>query len=105
MNQPFVLLFHRFEELPLAITPLLKHPKSQLVLISANKAITYFPAENAVDLTHLPNGTPLEPEIRIRGQPNVRPKALMAVFHCCQSPARLKKGLNCWYDACHNDQH
>ena len=98
-NHPFVLLFHRFEEIPLAISPLLRHPNSKLVLITNKKAITYFPAEKTVDLIHLPNGQPLKNRSIIRGQPNIRPRALMAVFHCCHPPQRLVKGQAYWYDA------
>ena len=98
LNIPFVLLFHRFEELPLAITPLLNHRKSILVMVADRKAITYFPAEKDVTLTHLPNGKPLPTPTHIRGQPNVKPRALMALFHCCQPTARLLKGHSYWYD-------
>lgn len=104
LNIPFVLLFHRFEEIPLAIAPLLSHPRTQLVMLADRKAITYFPAEKSIDLTHLPNGQPMQKPVQIRGQPNVKPRAIMAIFHCCQTPSRLRKGHSYWYDSRRNNQ-
>ena len=99
IGHPFVLVFHRFEELPLAVSPLLKHKNTKLVLITTKQAITYFPAEKTVVLTHLPNGKKLKQPVTIRGQPNVRPRAMMAIFHCCQPTKRLKQGHLFWYDS------
>ena len=97
LNHPFVLLFHKWEELPLAVAPLLKFNNTILVRISNGNALTYFPAEKNVTITHLPDGTKIVPEVKIRGQPNVRPRALMAIFHCCQPSKKLKQGHHSWF--------
>ena len=96
MDHPFVLLFHRWDELPLAITPLLNHKKSILVLLSDNKAITYFPAENNVILKQYLDGSDILDPIHIRGQPNVRPRSVMAIFHACKPCSSLQFQHNYW---------
>ena len=96
IGHPFVLVFHRFEELPLAVTPLLKHKKSRLVLISEKKALTFFPAEKTVTLTKYPDGTPLKHPTVIRGVPNLKPRALMAIFHDCQDTIYLRRFQHYW---------
>ena len=96
LNHPFVMIFHRWEELPLSLAPILAHKKSILVLLSRDTALTYFPAEKEQFLTHLPDGKPLKKPISLRGQPNVRPRALMAIFHCCQPITTLKKCHGYW---------
>ena len=97
LNHPFVLLFHRWEEIPAALATILYHKKTILVCLTNTNALTFFPAEKTVQLQHLPDGTAINDPVTIRGQPNVRPRALMAIFHCCQPSPRLVKGHHSWY--------
>ena len=97
LNHPFVLLVHRWEEMPVALTPLIRHKKSILVCLTKENALTFFPAEKTVTITHLPDGKKLNDPRVIRGQPNVRPRSLMAIFHCCQPSVRLVKGHHSWF--------
>ena len=81
----------------MAIAPILKQPNTILVRISNGHALTYFPAEKSVEIRKLPNGKLLKNPVFIRGQPNVRPRALMAVLHNCQPSTKLRFDHHSWF--------
>ena len=95
-SHPYVLVFHKWEELPMAIAPLLIQEDTILVRVSHGQALTFFPAEKTVKIDCLPDGTKLKEPTIIRGQPNVRPRALMAILHKCQPSSKLRFQHHSW---------
>ena len=77
---PFILVFHRFQELPIGCEKLLALPHAKLYTLTPNShhkcAITFIPSEKKVTLK-LPNGS----LYKILGTPNTRPRATCAIIN------------------------
>ena len=65
----FILLYHQFDEIPLAIVKLLALPTVRHVRLTDKQAITFIPSERRVTMEH-PDGT----ISTVLGTPNIRPR-------------------------------
>ena len=77
---PFILVFHKFYELPIGCEKLLALPHAKLYTLTPSntnrQAVTFIPSEKKVTLK-LPNGD----KYKILGTPNSRPKATCVIIN------------------------